>query len=326
MMQMAGRHGGADRWGAAEWDFSTCANAAAPHERLRQRIAQTDATRYPDPEYHALCEQLAAHHGVSPHRVLLAASASEFIQRVTRVVARLSPGGVAVPRHAYADYARAASAHGLPLRGRDVAHAGLRWACEPSSPLGGDEPPLPQDGEQPTVLDAVYEPLRLHGASTWPAARRDAVFVLHGPNKVLGLTGVRGAYAVAPEDARWQPWVDALQAAAPSWPLGAHAVTMLQAWCEPATQAEVATQLALLRRWKQRFQLALSDAGIEYRDSATPFFVLRLPARVKFEQLRHTGIKLRDAASFGLPGWARVNTLPERGQDALLQALVGTRP
>lgn len=321
MMQMADHHGGADRWGVPEWDFSTCANAAAPHELLRRRIAQADATRYPDPEHHALREQLAAHHGVSPRRVLLAASASEFIQRITGVVARLSPGGVAVPRHAYADYARAALAHGLPLRGRDVLHAGLRWACEPSSPLGGDEPPLPQDGEQPTVLDAVYEPLRLHGRGTWPATRRDAVFVLHGPNKVLGLTGVRGAYAVAPLAPRWQRWIDALQAAAPSWPLGAHAAAMLRAWCEPATQAEVATQLGLLRQWKQRFQSALGHAGIEHRDSVTPFFVLRPPSRITVEQLRRAGIKLRDTTSFGLPGWARVNTLAGPAQEALLNAL-----
>jgi histidinol-phosphate aminotransferase len=326
MTHAAGQHGGPDRSGVAECDFSTCANAAAPHEALRQRIAMTDATRYPDPEYHALRERLAVHHAVSPHRVLLAASASEFIQRITRVVARLSPGGVAVPLHAYADYERAARAHGLPVRGRDVSHAGLRWACEPSSPLGGDEPPLPQDGEQPTVLDAVYEPLRLNGASTWRAARRDAVFVLHGPNKVLAMTGVRGAYAVAPDDARWQPWVEALQAAAPSWPLGAHAVTMLQAWCEPATHAGLATQLDSLRQWKQRFQSALRSADIEYRDSCTPFFLLRLPPRIGLDRLRRAGLKLRDTTSFGLPGWARVNTLPEPAQDTLLRALTELPP
>ena len=63
-----------------------------------------------------------------------------------------------------------------------------------------------------TVLDAVYEPLRLQGETTWRAAERDAVYVLHGPNKALGLCGLRGAYAIAPagNDARTLRWRAAL--------------------------------------------------------------------------------------------------------------------
>ena len=70
---------------------------------------------------------------------------------------------------------------------------------------------------------------------------RDAVFVLHGPNKALGLCGLRGAYAIAPEQRRVgydaAAWCAALAAAEPSWPLGAHAVTMLEAWTDPTVTA-----------------------------------------------------------------------------------------
>jgi histidinol-phosphate aminotransferase len=34
-------------------------------------------------------------------------------------------------------------------------------------------------------------------------------------------------------------------------------------------------------------------------------------------QLRTQGIKLRDATSFGLPGWVRLGVLPPQAQDAL---------
>jgi histidinol-phosphate aminotransferase len=37
--------------------------------------------------------------------------------------------------------------------------------------------------------------------------------------------------------------------------------------------------------------------------------------------LRAQGCKLRDASSFGLHGWARVNTLTPHAQDALMRAL-----
>jgi histidinol-phosphate aminotransferase len=321
MLDLACLHGGPDAQGVPPWDFSTCANTAAPDSALRARIAAADAGRYPDPMYSDLREQLAARHGVSAARVLPGASASELIQRLTSVVARLVRGPVAVPAMAYADYARAATAQGLQASTRDDAHAVLRWACEPSSPAGGDEPPLAADGHTLTVFDAVYEPLRLHGDSTWPPERQDKVFVLHGPNKVLGLPGVRGAYLIAPAAARWQPWVDALQAAAPSWPLGAHAVAMLEAWCEPATRAAIAQQLETLREWKQRFVQMLRNADVECRDSTTPFFLMRLPRRASFEGLRAQGCKLRDTSSFGLHGWARVNTLPPHAQDALMRAL-----
>ncbi len=314
-------HGGPDAHGVPRWDFSTCANATAPDDALRARIAAADASRYPDPTSTALCERLAALHGVSATRVLPGASASELIQRITAVAAGVVRGPVAVPSMAYADYARAATAHGLPVTTRNDAHAVLRWACEPCSPAGGDELPLPADGHTLTVLDAVYEPLRLQGHGTWPAECRDAVFVLHGPNKTLGLPGVRGAYFIAPASARWQPWVDALRAAAPSWPWGAHAVAMLEAWCEPATHLAIAQQLETLRAWKQRFVGLLREADIECRDSTTPFFVMRMPKRASFHELRAHGFKLRDTSSFGLPGWARVNTLAPTAQDALLQAL-----
>jgi histidinol-phosphate aminotransferase len=318
-------HGGPDRWGVPRWDFSSGINALAPAERLRARVAASDAGRYPDPAYHALRAEVAARHGVAPHRILWAASASEFIQRITALAARLRPGAVAIPQHAYGDYARAARAHGLPVVACDDQHATLCWFCEPSSPVGGNDPPYRIISERVTVLDAVYEPLRLEGSGTWPSAARDAVFVLHGPNKALGLPGVRGAYAIAPAAPHWGPIVDALEAAAPSWPLGSQAVTMLHAWCEADTQEALEEQRALLRVWKAGFQRSLRAAGWDVRDGCTPFFLLGMPSAHAFTTLREQGIKLRDTTSFGLPGWARVNTLDPEAQHALTETLGALR-
>lgn len=208
MSELSGRvpdlgllHGGPDAEGPARWDFSTNANAAGPCPPAWQAVQAADATRYPDPGYHALRERLAAWHGVAAARIVVAGSGSEFIQRITAVSQRLCPGTVGVPALAYGDYARAARAQGRAVVADDDAHATLRWCCDPSSPLGQDGP-VPRDIEAvPTVLDAVYAPLRLHGQGAWTAALRDAVFVLHSPNKALGLTGVRAAYAVAPQGA-----------------------------------------------------------------------------------------------------------------------------
>lgn len=322
-------HGGADAQGAARFDFSTCANAAGPCPQALAVVQAADPTRYPDPASTAVRRALAALHAVEPARVLLAASASEFIQRITAVGARLAPGAVQVPRHAYGDYAAAASAWGRAVRAAGAEGAGaatVAWWAEPSSPLGQDEPP---PGSEPRlgVLDAVYAPLRLQGTARWGRDAMDRVFVLHSPNKALGLTGLRGAYAIAPTlapsavlpDAA--AWCAALEAAAPSWPLSAQADAMLRAWATETVQAWVRHSLQPLAAWKAQLQHALQRRGFTIAPSVTHFFVVHPPRPVDLQRLRSWGVAVHDAGSFGLPGAWRVSAQPPAAQAALLRAV-----
>lgn len=335
---MAARvHGGADARGAARWDFSTCANAAGPCPMALAAVQAADATRYPDPAATAVRQALAALHGVEPERILPAASASEFIQRITAGTGRLWPGAVKVPRWAYGDYAEAAAAWGRASHAEaheDGASRAppctLRWYADPTSPMGQDGDPPEGDARRfPAVLDAVYAPLRLQGTSAWTASERDAVFVLHSPNKALGLTGVRGAYAVAPAQGSGDGEAGydvaacrrALQAAAPSWPLSAHADAMLQAWAMPETQVWVAASHAVLSGWKADLLRRLSARGFELQASVTPYTVVRPKVWVEPALLREHGVGVRDASSFGLPGWWRVSAQAPAAQDAFMHAL-----
>ena len=106
----------------------------------------------------------------------------------------------------------------------------------------------------PCVLDRAYEPLRLEGELALAPARLDRLWQMWSPNKALGMTGVRAAYAIAPADA--QEAVGALLRLGSSWPVGAHGVAMLSAWAEPEVQAWVRDSLHTLREWKAA-QLAL---------------------------------------------------------------------
>lgn len=316
-------HGGPDARGPARWDFSTNANACGPCPHVLVAIHAADASRYPDPQYRALRDKLAQWHGVDPARLLFAASASEFIMRITAVSARLAPGAVAVPCFAYGDYAAAAKAFGRPVMGIDSGShspATLVWQCDPSSPLGQPAPPL--DAAAPgawQVLDCAYAPLRLEGASPWRQAALDSVFQLHSPNKALGLTGIRGAYAIAPDGA--QMHAAALEAAAPSWPLGAHALAMLDAWPDDAVQHWLTTSRASLREWKAAQLELFASFGCEIAPSITHFFCARPSAPWPLAALRERGIALRDCASFGRPGWLRASVQPPAAQQALGEAL-----
>ena len=437
-------HGGPDALGIPPHDFSTNANACGPCPAVLQALRQAPVHTYPDPACTALRQRLGRWHGVDAARIVIGASASELIFRLTAALGMVGQGRQAdagvpsahdplrvrtgplpagarplpppvvwVPRHAYGDYARAAQAHGLPVRvwdtvrdiPRDATDSGsgsascslqLLWATEPSSPLGhtpegladavharpsharqtvalqgvlGDSPPL-------WVLDRAYAPLRLSGTEPFASTALDAVWQLFSPNKALGMTGVRGAWLVAPaaclNDAGslQAELLGHLQALAPSWPLGAHGEVMLMAWPEPAVQQWLARSLDTLRDWKAQLEEGLRRRDWTVLPSVSTFCCAR-PPRSTLEAalsvmrpsdrptpanqvsdtpgpstpsrhtvrdahspgegtqlallavLRQQGIKLRDATSFGLPGWFRLGVRPPESQQALWRALEG---
>jgi histidinol-phosphate aminotransferase len=318
-------HGGPDVLGVPRFDFSTNSNACGPCPSAQAALREADASHYPDPSYTDLRHQLAEFHAVDLSRILLAGSASEFIFRITAAVAQ--QGGqrnelprVFLPQHSYGDYAQAAQAWGL-AEATTADAAQLVWACEPASPLGIAHAPWPGQLSATLVLDRAYEPLRLTGACSLTSTQLAQVWQLWTPNKALGLTGVRAAYAIAPLGAEGK--VAALERLCPSWPMGAHGVALLQAWVLPEVQAWLAASLLTLQAWKDRQITLLERLGWQCLPSDANFFCARPALGCDLTQLRAEGIKLRDTTSFGLPGHVRLGVLPPDAQEALLTALIG---
>lgn len=319
-------HGGPDHGGAAAHDFSTNGNAVGPCPSVRDALREADAARYPDPAYTDLRRELARFHRVAPERIVIAASASEFIQRITAAFAQSGGRCVRLPAHAYGEYAASARAWGLEIAPLTEApdQAALRWCCEPSSPLGQAQPALAAQAAAGglCVLDLAYEALRLEGRSSFDAAARDRAWQLWTPNKALGLTGVRAAYAIAPAGADAEPMLQRLARLAPSWPVGAHGVALLHGWTGDAAQAWLAQSLDTLRDWKRRQYALCESLGWECLPSDANFFCARTerPYPRLAEALRADGVKLRDCASFGLAGHVRLGVLPPASQAALKAA------
>ena len=314
-------HGGPDVLGVPRWDFSTNANACGPCPMALAALQGADARHYPDPAYTALRERLAAFHGVAAERIVLAASASEFIARLTAALRLGGAQRVWLPALAYGDYARAAIAWGLG-RVTDPAQADLLWLCEPSSPLGRAEPMASQVTEKGgvVVLDRAYEPLRLAGVCSLLEAALQRVWQLWSPNKALGLTGVRGAYAVAP--VHGAALAASLHALAPSWPLGAHAVAMLNVWVRADAQAWLAHSRQRLAGWKTVQIDSLQALGWTCLPSDAPFFCARPATPLQTDALRSAGVKLRNTHSLGLPDHWRLSVQAPDAQAALVAALL----
>lgn len=324
-------HGGPDGQGVPLHDFSTNSNACGPCPYTLAALQACDASRYPDPAYTDLKAQLAHFHGVLPERIVLAGSASEFIFRITAWVAQQGGTAVRVPQHAYGDYAQAARAWGLAVS--TAGPAALQWHADPSSPLGqsvaGEGSP---SGASVQVLDCAYEPLRLSGTSVWSRAQRGTLWQLYTPNKALGLTGVRAAYAIAPVEAAQA--VAALNSLCASWPVGAHGVALLQSWVQPAVQSWLDESRGRLLALKHRQTELLEELGWSCLPSETNFFCVEAADGLKAAALADVlarlrtghGIKLRDTASFGLPGRVRVSVQMPVSQDALVAALRRVHP
>ena len=137
------------------------------------------------------------------------------------------------------------------------------------------------------------------------------------------MTGVRAAYAIAPEHAA-EAELQALNALAPSWVVGSHGVAMLQAWVTDEVQQWLQQSRGTLSRWKAQ-QLALCERlGWQVLPGhQANYFVARLPMddiAAFLSVLREKGIKLRDCESFGLSGHVRLGVLPPVSQAALEQA------
>ncbi|MBU0784232.1 MAG: aminotransferase class I/II-fold pyridoxal phosphate-dependent enzyme [Gammaproteobacteria bacterium] len=316
-------HGGTDEHGPVPFDFSSNANAVGPCPAVLNAVQQADALRYPDPSYTTLRTALARFHDVDESRIVVAGSASEFIQRLTTCLWRKGCNSYWVPQHAYGDYAHAAQVWDMELVD-DVSRAGLVWLCNPSSPLGQAESTdllkvVEDHPDVVAVLDCAYEPLCLDEQARATVQQRDHLWQLWSPNKALGMTGVRGAYAIAPMGESRA--VCALNSLAPSWLIGTHGQAMLHAWTLPETQSWLAESRSVLAQWKRDLLDCLHQQGWETMPSIASFVCAKAPCEIDEVHLRSRGIKLRDATSFGLPGWWRLCAQGPQAMAALSSAL-----
>lgn len=342
---LAPTHGGPDGGPPLRHDFSTNASPLPAPAPVRQALRQALRTRYPDPAYAALRATLAGWLGVAAARVLPTAGTAEAIRRLTLALAAAGAREVWVPQPGYADYGAAAHALGLAVRPytdamalpQALARAAqpvLLWLCEPCNPTGASLPPdfwqalhpMLRGGAQGphrAVIDRAYEPLRLQGRDPVPTTLARHLWQCGSPNKALGLPGVRVGWVVAPTKAGDE--ARQVQALAPSWVLSAEGVALLEAWCRADTQAVLARHRGQLGRWAERQRSCLADLGWQQGPTVANFWLVRPPEpaaelRRRLARLRQQGIKLRDAASLGAPGWLRVSVQRPVAQRALVAA------
>jgi histidinol-phosphate aminotransferase len=318
-------HGGTDSAPEPRHDFSSNANSLGPCPSVLAAVRGADLTRYPDPGYGQLRDTLARYHGTTPERIIVGAGASELILRLIN----RSDGSIQQLAPTFSEYAHGArSMERRLISARSPAaflraqtqHPGLGFVCWPNNP-GGEMWPLDfvaaAAAAGPLVVDLAYAPLcdARHAAEIEAAAA--AAYRLYSPNKAFGLTGVRGAYVVAPRIDR------RIAAAAPSWVIGRDAVAFLEAGTDIEARQWLAQKVPLLHRLRARLALGLRQMGLQVRESPATFLMTKVgdAARICARLRREHGIRVRDASSFGRREWIRLSAQPVSAQKALLAAL-----
>ena len=262
-------------------DLSQNMNPFAPPVAPLVRQRLEALGRYPDAR--SATALLAEALGVAPERLLLTNGGSEAIHLVAAEI-----GG----------RVRAEPEFGLHPRGQ----AGPVWRTDPHSPSGRLATPT----EHADVWDEAFYAL---ATGRWGAGR-DGV-VVGSLTKTFSCPGLRLGYVVADPDL-----VARLADRQPHWSVGTLALAVL-----PDLLAH-----ADLPGWSQAISAARADlvevltaSGLTVEAADAPWVLVREPSLR--ERLAPRGVLVRDCASFGMPGVARVAVPDADGLERVRSAL-----
>lgn len=322
-------HGCTDSGPPPRHDFSSNANCLGPDPWALAAIRDADARRYPDPAYAALRERIGASRGLPAERIVPGAGTSELLLRVAHAI----EGPVFVLEPCFGEYYRVARIAGRPLVAASsedalldrlgesprAPHRGWCVLAQPVNPTGRilSEAFLRAVADaclrrgSPLLLDLAYADL----ADTTPFVPAGA-WRLVSPNKRHALTGVRAAWLEAPDALTGED----LGERAPAWCVSAHGQAFLEAVVSEPSRAWLASTLAPLRGLRDGLREVLARHGLVADATQANFMTVPVPHGL-IEGLRREGIRVRDCASQGLPGRARLSAQREEALVALDEAL-----
>lgn len=277
-------------------DLSASLNPVAPNWRPLA-VAAIEAGRldcYPDAS--AAATALAESIGVDLDRLVVTNGGSEAIA----LVAALHPEGW-VDEPEFSLYAR----HLASLR-----PGAPRWRSNPNNPLGTLAPP----DAKAFVWDEAFWPL---ASGTWTRGDGDA-WRIGSLTKLWACPGLRLGYVIAPSAS------DAARLAArqPAWAVNGLALALVESLLARTDLPAWAAAVAELRR---ELADALERFGFSPEPSAANWVLVPGLAARRPSLARH-GVLVRDCASFGRPGVARIAVPDRAGRRRLEAALAATAP
>ena len=256
-------------------DLSQSLNPFAPDPTPVVAHHLDQVARYPDPTPATL--SLATAMGIEPGRLLLTNGGSEAI---SLVAAELGRGWVDEPD--FSLYRRALGA---------LDPTGPRFRSNPHNPSGL----LADPADQAAVWDEAFYPL---AAGSWTRGDADTI-VVGSLTKLLACPGLRIGYVLAP--ASDPDLIERLRRRQPQWAVNGLTAGALPELLDQVDLPEWRHQIAGAR---QALGATLAAHGLTARPSDAPWVLVDAPDLR--DRLAPAGVLVRDCASFGLPGIARI--------------------
>lgn len=338
-----GPAGAADESAPVRIDFSVSLNAFGPARAVLEAVRAAPVDVYPDPEALAPRRAAARRWERPLDEVAFGAGAAELVHAACQ--AFLRPGDTAlVPSPTFGEYARAASLAGArvlsgiaapPAYALDadaIAAAVVRhrprmaFLCVPNNPTGQ---PLSRDevrrvadacalADTLLVLDQSYDAFLAEPLGTPALPGHPAVLHLRSITKDHALAGVRAAFAVGPA-----PLAAALARVRPPWTASTAAQAAAVAALSDAGEDHLRETIPALRQERERLDAAFARLRFPTVRSGTHFVLAAVgdAARLAARLREGHGIRVRDCASFGLPGHLRVAARTPAENQLLVRAL-----
>lgn len=343
-MAALSEHGGTDRrelesLGLDEsdvLDLSVNVNPLPWSSEIRAAFRSWDPRSYPDRTSLLARRALAERFAVAGAQVVLGNGATELLWTLLDAI---RPTAVTVIEPAFSELRTAALAKQIPCTQHrtDVlsdfsfpaidsfAPDTVVYFAHPGNPLGA-----PADLERvetwarrnPRTLFVADESF-LNLSEDFDDLDRvlpSNVLRLRSLTKDFGLAGVRVGYMLAPASI-----VEAMETVRPPWTVNALAQKLVLASLRSSDWlARARNELCAARR---QLVAKLDSAGFETLPSTTIYCMVRVGegSRCKRFLLREHRIRVRDCASFGMPGWIRVAARESQTHHRLLEALNDAR-
>ena len=316
-------------------DYSTGISPLPAPCAILDAARDADLSRYPHPTAAPFRAAIAALHARSPDGVVAGAGSVELIGALARAFAGAGRTGLVVTP-AFGEYQQALRVSGadvieLPtvapafelsmaaleraVNGRSVA---MVFLCRPSNPCLNtfDAEVIAAAARRWPgtlfVVDEAYQPM-FEGVA--PLAPTENVVVLRSMTKVFALPGLRLGYLLA------SPAIaGVLQTVLPPWNVSApaQAAGIVAARLLPDQVADLRRAIARLREGMRQ---ALAALGAAPEAAGGPFLLYRVAdARGFTERLLTNGVRVRHAASLGLPEHLRLGVRGEAEVSTLVQA------
>lgn len=322
-------------------DLSTNINPYAPDEAVRQAVASAPIDAYPDPAASEARALLAPVWELAPERILLAPGASDLIYRLARCWIR--PGDpVVVCGPAFGEYRRATHLQGgeyhelrgpAPGFGQPLARFSdqvgrlrppVAFLCTPNNPTGEAltntrvaELANCLPAGTLLVIDESYRSFTAGYLAPPHLPGNNRVLHLRSFTKDLGVPGLRLAAAIA-APAILHPIIRA----GPPWSVSSVAQAALRAALAPTALARLENSLARIAARREALAAAVARRGWHPLPSTTGFVLSAVTdAAATTHALRLRGVRVRHAASFGLPEHIRVAVCRRDEEDRFLAAL-----